>query len=122
MTAMSGRQIVAHIGEIERRGSDISGTAVDRIGAMGALAAAGEVLISRTLADLIAGSEFVCTDVGEYVVAGAAEPWRLFAVVPPGLSLNRWSHEAQPGCFAGRVTPGSLAWAVRPCACALARV
>ena len=76
--------IVAHIGEIERRGSDISGTAVDRIGSMGALATTGEVLISRTLADLIAGSEFVCTDVGEYVVAGATEPWRLFAVVPPG--------------------------------------
>jgi len=77
-------RIVAHIGEIERRGSDVSGTAVDRIGAMGALAGLREILISRTLADLVAGSEFVCTDVGEYVVAGAPEPWRLFAVMPPG--------------------------------------
>jgi pimeloyl-ACP methyl ester carboxylesterase len=100
MTAMPcAVRIVAHIGEIERRGSDISGTAVDRIGAIGALAAAGEVLISRTLADLVAGSEFVCTDVGEYVVAGATEPWRLFAVMPPGVVPQPVEPRSPTGVF-----------------------
>ena len=51
---------------------------------MGSLAAVGDVLISRTLADLVAGSEFVCTEAGEYLVAGAPEPWRLFAVASGG--------------------------------------
>jgi pimeloyl-ACP methyl ester carboxylesterase len=100
MTAMPCEvRIVAHIGEIERRGSDISGTAVDRIGAMGALAAAGKVLISRTLADLVAGSEFVCTDVGEHVVAGATEPWRLFAVMPPGVVPQAVEPRSPTGVF-----------------------
>ena len=77
-------RIVAHIGEVKRRGTDVSGVAVDRIESMGSLAAPGDVLISRTLADLVAGSEFVCTEAGEYLVAGAPGPWQLFAVASGG--------------------------------------
>lgn len=96
MRAMAvATRIVGHIGEIERRGAEVIGTAVDRIAGLGSHADPGEVLISRTLADLVAGSDFVCTDAGEHAVAGAPEPWRLFSVSRPGESApRRPSHPA----------------------------
>jgi hypothetical protein len=41
------------------------------------------VLISRTLADLSAGSEIALTDVGEHQLEGVSGPWRLFSVGEP---------------------------------------
>lgn len=38
-----------------------------------------QVLISRTLADLLAGSDIVLTDEGEHELKGIADPWRLFS-------------------------------------------
>jgi class 3 adenylate cyclase len=69
-----------HTGEIERRGDDVGGIAV-HIGArvMGE-AAAGEVLCSRTVRDLVVGSGLAFADRGVRTLKGVPEEWQLFAV------------------------------------------
>jgi class 3 adenylate cyclase len=68
-----------HTGEVERRGDDVSGIAVHIAARVATTAAAGEVLVSRTVADLIAGSEVQLTDRGEQELKGIPERWRLFS-------------------------------------------
>ena len=70
-----------HTGEVELRGSgDIGGMAV-HIGAR-VMSAAGpsEVLCSRTVKDLVAGSEFQFEDRGLHELKGVPDRWQLFAV------------------------------------------
>jgi class 3 adenylate cyclase len=43
-------------------------------------AAPGEVLVSRTVVDLVAGSGIAFNDHGEHELKGIPAPWRLFAV------------------------------------------
>ena len=71
-----------HTGEVEFRGDDVGGIAV-HIGAriMGA-AAPGEVLVSRTVRDLVAGSEVAFQDRGRHALKGIGGEWRLFAIPP----------------------------------------
>jgi class 3 adenylate cyclase len=69
-----------HAGEVELLGDDIGGIAV-RLGArVAALAADGEVLVSRTVVDLVAGSGIAFEDRGEHNLKGVPGTWRLFAV------------------------------------------
>jgi pimeloyl-ACP methyl ester carboxylesterase len=68
-----------HAGEVELRGDDVGGIAVHIAARVAATAGANEVLVSRTVADLIAGSEVRLTDRGEYDLKGLPERWRLFA-------------------------------------------
>ncbi len=69
-----------HSGEVELRGADVGGIAV-HIGARVAGAAdAGEVLVSRTVCDLVAGSGIEFEDRGEHELKGVPGCWRLFAV------------------------------------------
>ena len=53
-----------HIGECERRGEEWSGMAIDTGARMGALADAGQVLASRTVRDLSAGSGLTFESLG----------------------------------------------------------
>jgi class 3 adenylate cyclase len=69
-----------HTGECHRRGDDLSGIAVHIGARVGALAGAGEVLVSRTVVDLVAGSGLRFADRGEHELKGLADPWRLFAL------------------------------------------
>jgi pimeloyl-ACP methyl ester carboxylesterase len=69
-----------HTGEVELRGDDIGGIAVHIAARVATAADAGEVLISRTVADLIAGSGAQLTDRGEHDLKGIPDRWRLFAV------------------------------------------
>jgi len=69
-----------HTGECERRGDDLSGLAVHIAARVGAAAAAGEVLVSRTVADLVAGSSISFADRGEHALKGVPGTWRLLAV------------------------------------------
>jgi class 3 adenylate cyclase len=69
-----------HIGEVEVRGDDIGGMAVHIAARIEALAEPGEVLVSRTVVDLIVGSGIEPTDRGERVLEGVPGDWRLFAV------------------------------------------
>jgi DNA-binding SARP family transcriptional activator/class 3 adenylate cyclase len=67
-----------HTGEVERRGDDIAGIAVHIASRVCASARAGEVLVSRTVVDLVAGSGIAFDDQGEHDLAGVSSPWRLF--------------------------------------------
>jgi len=69
-----------HTGEVELRGNDIGGIAVHIGARVSALAGPGEVLVSRTVTDLVAGSGIEFEDRGEHRLKGIPEPWRLFAV------------------------------------------
>jgi class 3 adenylate cyclase len=71
----------AHTGEVELRGDDIGGIAVHIASRVAGLAGPDEVLVSRTVKDLTAGSGIAFDDRGEHTLKGVAEPWRLFAAV-----------------------------------------
>jgi len=68
-----------HTGEIELAGDDIRGLAVHIGARIAALAGAGEVLVSRTVRDLVAGSGLTFQDRGTHVLKGVPDEWQLFA-------------------------------------------
>ena len=67
-----------HTGEIEIRGDDIGGIAVHIGARVSALAGPGEVLVSSTVKDLVAGSGITFTDRGSHVLKGVPDEWRVF--------------------------------------------
>lgn len=69
-----------HSGEVVMRGEDVSGVAVHLAERVSAEAEPGEVLVSRTLVDLTAGSGLQFDDRGNRVLRGFDGTWRLFAV------------------------------------------
>jgi class 3 adenylate cyclase len=70
-----------HTGECELLADDDVGGLAVHIGArISGLAGPGEVLISSTVRDLIAGSDQILADRGEHQLKGIAGPWRVFAV------------------------------------------
>jgi class 3 adenylate cyclase len=71
-----------HTGEIEMRGDDVSGIAVHIAQRVSALAAPSEVLVSRTVVDLVAGSGIEFDERGEHELKGLSGTWQLFAVRP----------------------------------------
>ena len=70
-----------HTGEVEVVGDDIAGIAVHIGARVAALAGPGEVLVSSTVRDLVAGSGIEFEDRGLHELKGLDEPRRLFAVV-----------------------------------------
>jgi class 3 adenylate cyclase len=73
-------RVGVHTGEIELRGSDIAGITVTIGARVVALAGAGDVLVSRTVTDLVAGSGIAFDDRDEHELKGVPGRWRLFAV------------------------------------------
>ena len=69
-----------HTGEIERHGDDVAGIAVHLAQRVQNLARPGEVLVSRTVVDLVVGSDLRFEDRGDHEVRGMPGLWRLFAV------------------------------------------
>ena len=69
-----------HTGEVERRGTELAGIAVHLACRVCATAQPGEVLVSRTVVDLVAGSGTTFDDRGEHELKGIPAPWQLFAV------------------------------------------
>jgi len=72
--------IGVHTGEVERRGDDVGGIAVHLAARVQEIAAPGEVLVSRTVSDLVVGSQTGFVDRGEHELKGVPGMWRLFAV------------------------------------------
>ncbi len=68
-----------HCGEVELMENDVGGIAVHIAARVGALAAPGEVLVSSTVKDLVAGSEIQFADRGAKQLKGVPDEWRLFA-------------------------------------------
>jgi class 3 adenylate cyclase len=71
-----------HTGECEVRGDDLGGLAVHVAARIGSLAAPGEVLVSSTVKDLVAGSRIDFVDRGEYELKGVPGSWKLYRAVP----------------------------------------
>ena len=69
-----------HTGEVEVIGDDVGGIAVHIAARVGALAGTGEVLVSSTVKDLVAGSGIAFSERGEHELKGIPDTWRLFAV------------------------------------------
>lgn len=69
-----------HTGEIELTGSDVGGIAVHIGARVGALAGPGEVLVSSTVKDLVAGSGLAFADRGEHKLKGVPGAWHLYAL------------------------------------------
>ena len=72
-------RVGVHTGEVEHRGDDVGGITVHIAARVTEAAGAGDVLVSRTVADLVAGSEVQLTDRGEHELKGIPDRWRLFA-------------------------------------------
>jgi adenylate cyclase len=74
-----------HAGDVIREANNVFGGAVNIASRISALSAPGEVLVSRTVADLArtsAGATF--EDRGEHALKGVAEPVRVYAVRKDG--------------------------------------
>jgi pimeloyl-ACP methyl ester carboxylesterase len=69
-----------HTGEVELIGERIRGTSIEIAGELAALAQPSEILISRTVRDLVVGSGITFADRGWYRPPGAREHWPLLAV------------------------------------------
>ena len=70
-----------HTGECELMDSKVGGIAVHIGARVASLAEPGEVLVSSTVKDLVAGSGIAFKDRGEHQLKGIPEAWRLFEVV-----------------------------------------
>jgi class 3 adenylate cyclase len=71
-----------HTGECELVGEDITGVAVNIAARISALADPNEVLVSRTVTDLVYGSGIEFVDRGQAELKGIPETWQLFAANP----------------------------------------
>jgi class 3 adenylate cyclase len=69
-----------HTGECEQRGDDLGGIAVHIGARVAALAQPSEVLVSRTVTDLVAGSGLRFEPRGEHELKGVPDRWQLYAV------------------------------------------
>ncbi len=69
-----------HTGEIELRSDDIGGIAVHIAARVKEHSGSSEVLVSRTVTDLVAGSGLEFEDRGEHKLKGVPGTWQLFAV------------------------------------------
>ena len=75
-------RIGIHAGEVEVRGADVAGAAVNIAARVAALAEPGTVWVSRTIADLVVGSGLQLRDLGEHELKGLPDKWRLYSAEP----------------------------------------
>ncbi len=69
-----------HTGEVDLAGDALTGTSVQIAGRVAALARPAEILVSRTVKDLVTGSGVNFAERGSYELNGEGEQWTLFAV------------------------------------------
>jgi class 3 adenylate cyclase len=94
-------RVGVHTGECELMGTDIGGIAVHIAARILGQAGAGEILVSRTVCDLVVGSGTGFEDHGSVELRGVPGSWRLLAVDPGGARVG--SAEAE---LASTSTPG----------------
>ncbi|HEY3214122.1 MAG TPA: response regulator [Actinomycetota bacterium] len=76
-------RIGLHSGEVELRGSDVGGMAVNIGARVAEWGSSGDVVVSSTVRDLVAGSGIGFVDRGEQILKGVPGRWRLFVVTDP---------------------------------------
>ncbi len=69
-----------HTGECEVLGDDLGGMAVHIGARVGARAETGQILVSKTVVDLVVGSGLQFSDCGEHELKGVPGAWRLYSV------------------------------------------
>lgn len=69
-----------HVGEVELRDDEIAGVAVHLCARVSGQAGGGEVLVSRTVRDLVAGSDHKFAARGDFALKGFDEKWALYAL------------------------------------------
>jgi class 3 adenylate cyclase len=69
-----------HVGEVELRKEDVTGIAVNIARRVCDLGDSNEILVSRTVTDLVAGSGLEFDDRGEHELKGVPGRWQLYAV------------------------------------------
>src|SRR5215213_7233515 len=69
-----------HTGEIELKRDDVAGIAVHMAARIAAAAESGEIFVSRTVRDLVAGSGLLFEDRGVHALKGLPEAIHLFSV------------------------------------------
>jgi len=69
-----------HTGEVEIASDDISGITVNTAARIAELASGGEIVVSRTVKDLVAGSGLIFEDLGRRSLKGLPEEWRIYRV------------------------------------------
>jgi class 3 adenylate cyclase len=69
-----------HAGEVELRENDLAGIAVHIGARVMEQSGAGQVLCSRTVKDLVAGSGLAFEDLGSRTLKGVPDDWQLYAV------------------------------------------
>jgi class 3 adenylate cyclase len=80
-----GLQIRAglHTGEVELRDGDVGGIGVHIAARIVAAAQTGEILTSRTVRDLVVGSDIATADRGTHALKGIDGTWQLFTITRP---------------------------------------
>jgi class 3 adenylate cyclase len=73
-------RVGVHVGEVELRGDDVMGTAVNIAARVASAAKPGEVLVSRTVTDLVSGSGLAFDGRGLHQLKGVPGTWDLFAL------------------------------------------
>ncbi len=69
-----------HTGEVELANDDVAGLAVHLAARIMGLAQDGEVLVSRTVRDLVIGSELRFSEHGEHELKGIPDSWPVYAL------------------------------------------
>ena len=87
-----------HTGECELHAGELRGVAVDVAAEILARAAPGEVMVSRTVADLVAGARIGFVDRGSHALATVGDSWQL-------LAASAGDVPAQPAGRAGDAVP-----------------
>jgi len=73
-------RVGVHTGECEPMGEKLSGVAIHVGARVASLAAPGEVLVSSTVKDLVAGSGLRFLERGAHQLKGVPGEWRLYSV------------------------------------------
>ena len=69
-----------HTGEVEIADDDIRGIAVHITSRVASLGGADDIVVSRTIKDLVAGSGITFEDFGTHVLKGVPDAWQLYRV------------------------------------------
>ena len=69
-----------HVGEVEQRGDDIGGIAVNLTARVMGQAQPGEIIVTSSLEQVTVGTRFQFDDLGIRPLKGIDRPWQLFAV------------------------------------------
>jgi class 3 adenylate cyclase len=72
-------RVGVHTGECQRRGDSVLGISVHTAARIMGVAEPGEVLVSRTVTDLVAGSGLQFSDRGSHALRSVPGQWRLFS-------------------------------------------